>query len=45
MLISLLVADFFHGAFDLLEKSIIKKIIMSNQIITNNKNNFLDLRI
>ena len=45
MLSSLFESDFFHGAFDLLEKSIIRKTIISIQITTKNKNNFLDLRI
>ena len=37
---SLFESDFFQGAFDLLEKSIIRKTIISIQITTKNKNNF-----
>ena len=35
---SLFESDFFQGAFDLLEKSIIRKTIISIQITTKNKN-------
>ncbi len=43
--ISLFGLDFIHGALDFLEKSYIRNMIIKSQIITNKKNNFLDLLI
>jgi len=43
--ISLFGLGFIHGDLDFLEKSYIRNMIMTSQIITNKKNNFLDLLI
>jgi hypothetical protein len=43
--ISLFGLDFNHGALDFLEKSYIRNMMTIIQIITNKKNNFLDLLI